>query len=218
MKKVLMLLLMMIAIPAEGYEIAGTWNIYGTGFVEKSFVRISLELEGEMELSSCKVSELSHDIVQVLSNDTVTIMNREDVDQTLDCLTEYDINLRVYALDKSGIDVKIWDDNLPNGIRIPIVYPEFEPTLNNPFTLPAVTHDGLKYQVTFNSENAGKVRITGYIDTTIGDIELNSDCVIWKKGTARPSTASETKSGCNTGMNIFMIMMLIAGVNKFVRN
>ncbi|MBQ6971940.1 MAG: hypothetical protein IJP86_06250 [Synergistaceae bacterium] len=219
MKRALLLLMMMGAFRAEGWELSGTWNIYGTGFVEKSFVRISLGLTGNMELTKREVSELSDDVAEILSNDTVTVMNRRDADENLDCLTGYDIGLRVYALDKSGLDVKIWDDNLPNGIRIPIVYPELEPTLSEPFTLPAVTDDGLTYQVTFNSENAGKVRIKGYIDTSIGDIELNSDCAIWKQGTARPSTESETKSGCDSGMGITaLMMMLLAGVKKFVRN
>ena len=169
-----------------------------------------------MELFTCKVSELSDDIVQVLSNDTVTILNRNDVAQDLNCLRAYDINLRVYALDKSGFDVKIWDDNIPNGIRLPIVYPEFEATLNDPFTLPSVTQNGLTYTVSFTSETAGKLRVQGYIDTSIGDIELNSDGTIWKYGTARPSTESETKSGCNMGMGI--LMMLLAGVYFIVRD
>ena len=216
MKKLLLLLILLAVSAAEGYELSGTWNIYGTGFVEKSFVRISLRLDGEMELFTCKVSELSDDIVQVLSNDTVTILNRNDVAQDLNCLRAYDINLRVYALDKSGFDVKIWDDNIPNGIRLPIVYPEFEATLNDPFTLPSVTQNGLTYTVSFTSETAGKLRVQGYIDTSIGDIELNSDGTIWKYGTARPSTESETKSGCNMGMGI--LMMLLAGVYFIVRN
>lgn len=219
MKKFLVcVMLLMLVTVADGYDFAGQWWIYGTGFVEKSFVRISLELRGEMTLSSCKVSELSYDVVQVLSNDTVTIMSREDVDENLMCLNGYDINLRVYALSESGFDVKIWDDNLPNGIRIPIVYPYFEPTVNNPFTLPAVTSNGLTYRVSFTSENAGKIRVTGYIDTSIGDIELNSDSTIWRYGTLQPSTESETKSGCNSGVGAIVLMMLLAGVNKFVRN
>ena len=219
MKKLLLLILLTVTVAAEAYELSGSWNVYGTGFVEKSFVRISLKLAGEMELSSCKVSEIDGDVLQILSNDTVTVINRYDVDQNLSCLNGYDINLRVYALDKSGIDVKIWDDNIPNGIRLPIVYPEFEATLNDPFTLPSVTQNGLTYTVSFTSENAGKLRVTGYIDTTIGDIELNSDATIWKNGTPQPSTESETKSGCNSGMGIFaLMMMLLAGRYKFVRN
>ncbi|MBQ7169256.1 MAG: hypothetical protein IJR63_05075 [Synergistaceae bacterium] len=218
-KAFLLLLLMMTAVTAEGYEISGTWNIYGTGFVEKSFVRISLELRGGMELSTCKVSELSYDIIEVLSNDTVTVMRREDVDQNLDCLNGYEIDLRLYAFDKTGLDIKIWDDNLPNGIRIPIVFPDFTPTVNNPFVLPAVIHNGISYQVSFTSETSGKVRIRGYFDTDyVGDIEINSDCAIWKSGTARPVTDSETSSGCDSGAGVFALMILLAGVKKFVRN
>ena len=219
MKKLLLLLMLLTVTVAEGYELSGTWNIYGTGFVEKSFVRISLKLAGEMELFTCKVSELSGDVLQILSNDTVTVINRYDVDQNLSCLRGYNINLRVYALDNAGFDVKIWDDNIPNGIRLPVVYPEFEATLNEPFTLPSVTQNGLTYTVSFTSENAGKLRVKGYIDTTIGDIELNSDAAIWKNGTPQPSTESETKSGCNSGLGIFaLMMMLLAGVYKLVRN
>ena len=218
MKKFLLLLMLLTVTFAEAYELSGTWNIYGTGFVEKSFVRISLKLAGEMELFTCKVSELSDDVLQILSNDTVTVINRYDVDQNLSCLRAYDINLRVYALDKSGIDVKIWDDNIPNGIRLPIVYPEFEATLNDPFTFPSVTQNGLTYTVSFTSETSGKLRVQGYIDTSIGDIELNSDAAIWKNGTPQPSTESETKSGCNSGLGIFALMMLLAGRYKFVRN
>ena len=216
MKKLMLLFMLFTVSAAEGYEFSGLWNIYGTGFVEKSFVRISLGLSGEMELSTCKVSELSDDVVKVLSNDTVTILNRNELAKDLNCLRAYDINLRVYALDNSGLDVKIWDDNIPNGLRIPIVYPEFEATLNDPFTLPSITQNGLTYTVSFTSETAGKLRVQGYIDTSIGDIELNSDGTIWKEGTSRPSTESETKSGCNMGMGI--LMMLLAGVYFIVRN
>ena len=216
MKKLMLLFMLFTVSAAEGYEFSGLWNIYGTGFVEKSFVRISLGLSGEMELSTCKVSELSDDVVKVLSNDTVTILNRNELAKDLNCLRAYDINLRVYALDNSGLDVKIWDDNIPNGLRIPIVYPEFEATLNDPFTLPSITQNGLTYTVSFTSETAGKLRVQGYIDTSIGDIELNSDGTIWKEGTSRPSTESETKSGCNMGMGI--LMMLLAGVYFIVRD
>lgn len=219
MKKVLLFLLIMAAVRAEGYDVSGTWNIYGTGFVEKSFVRISLELRGEMYLTTHEVLELSHDITNVISNDTSTVISRDKVNEYSDCLTGYDIDLRLYAFDKAGFDVKIWEDKLPNGIRIPIVFPDFTPTVNNPFVLPAVTHNGISYQVMFTSETSGKVRIRGYFDTDyVGGIELNSDCAIWKYGTSRPVTDSETSSGCYSGTGIFALMILLAGVKNFVRN
>lgn len=212
-------MIVMMSVVAEGYDISGEWNIYGTGFVEKSFVRISLELRGEMYLTTNEVYRLSHDIINVLSNDASTLISRDKVNEYSDCLTGYDINLRLYAFDNTGLDIKIWDDNLPNGIRIPVVFPDFEPTVNNPFVLPAVTHNGISYQVAFTSESSGKVRIRGYFDTDyVGGIEINSDCAVWKNGTSRPVTDSNTSSGCDSGIGIFALMILLAGVRKFVRN
>ena len=220
MKKFFLCVMFMIfAVSAEGFNVSGKWNILGTGFVEKSFVRISLELRGEMNLTTSEAMNLSHDMVNVISNDTSTFISRDKISDYSDCLTGYEINLSLYAFDKTGLDIKIWEDNYPNGIIIPILFPDFTPTLNNPFVLPAVTHNGLTYQVTFTSETSGKLRVTVYVDTEyVGDIEINSDCAIWKNGTSRPSIVSETSSGCDSGTGIFAVMILLSGVRKFVRN
>ncbi|MBQ9903672.1 MAG: hypothetical protein IJM47_02675 [Synergistaceae bacterium] len=194
MKRIFLTLIMIFcSMTAEAYDIPGTWNVYGTGFVEKSFVRISFELRGEIELYS------------------------RDIGENLDCLTSYDVNLRIYALSKSGFDLKVWDDSFNEIFEYPIPIPEVSPTPNNPIVFPAITRGKLTYQLTLTSETAGKLRVKGYVDVdTVGEVEINTDCVVWKKGTQRPDTDSSTKSGCNLGITALMLLLL--GVKILVRN
>ena len=195
---------------AESYDISGLWNIKGTGFVEKSFVRVSLELTGDMTLTTATSEEISNDIISrdlvskdLLSGDTVF-------------LTAYDINLKITA---TGMNIRAWQDHIPNGIRVPVPLPETHPTKELPYTLPiAVNHEGLTYQVTLTGSDSGKVRITGFIEMdVIGEVEINSDCALWKSGTRMPALEEETSSGCNSGFGA--ILILLAGmVMKIVRN
>lgn len=214
----MMILLSCSSIAAEEYDISGLWYIKGTGFAEKSFVRISMELIGDMTLTTSKVSELSGDIINVLSEDAETLISRDNLDEKLNALTGYEINLKINAMTNAGFDIRAWSDHLPNYIRIPIIFPELRPTLSKPFTLPAVSKDGLSYQVTFTSTTSGKVRIRGYVDfDVVGSTEINSDCEIWKSGTPEPGTDEETKSGCNSGIGI-LAAILSLGVCMIVRH
>ena len=217
---VMILLMSCVMAYATEYDLGGLWNIYGTGFAEKSFVRISMELFGRMTLTTCRISDLSADVVNVISDDTITLISRDKVDENLRALTGYEIDLRIEALANTGININAWEDHLPDGIRIPVVFPAREPSAEFPFVLPAVSADGMRYQVVFTSLKSGKVRINGYVDFDIvGSTEINSDCALWKEGTEMPALESETKSGCNSGAGFLAVMaMIIAGVRKFVRH
>ena len=201
---------------AEDYDISGNWLVHGEGFVEKSFVRSSLELEGNMTLTTRTLREISRDIqALIIDNETVTNLSNELLDSDMKALTDYNIHIR---LDATELNIKAWEEYLLNGIKIPVLLPEMRPTNNNPFTLPAVTYEGLTYQVTFTSIDSGTVKITGYIDVDlVGDCEVNSDSSIWREGTSEPARSSSS-SGCNSGMGIFAFALLLTGVLKFVRH
>ena len=155
------------------YDIAGRWHIAGDGYGEKSFLRLNLSLDGTLDL--------------------YTSVNADGWRS----ITGYDIDLRIGT---SRADIRTWTDRIEERLRIPIPLPELRPTVNNPFTLPAVNHDGLNYQVILTSESSGKVKIYGYIDLdVIGTTEVNSESVIWKSGTTKPSIDDSVDSGCRTG-------------------
>ena len=201
----------------EEYDISGLWNIEGDGFAEKSFVRISLAVNGNMTLTTASTQEVlddavSRDLVRQEYADRADILSGD-----LSFLTGYDINLEITATD---LDISAWNDHIPNGIRIPVPLPEMRPTNNQPYELPVQANvDGLNCKVTLTSTTSGKIRITGYIDLySLGSTEINSDCAIWKNGTPKPQTESETKSGCDSGFSVMMLLMIFAGVKKFVRN
>ena len=226
MKKIfvaLFLVLLLFANPsicAEDYDISGLWHIKGTGFAEKSFVRSSLNLEGNLSIQIESVNDISDDITTLVSGEEEInfIENSNDIldSNSRKLITSYDINLKVTATE---LDIKAWQDHLENGIRIPVLLPHATPTNNNPYVLPAVTYDGLTYQITITSVTSGTVRIKGYVDLDIiGSTELNSDCAIWKDGSPEPSTAEESKSGCNFGFNYLCLAVIILGGFKFVRN
>lgn len=194
---------------AGSYDIAGLWDIKGTGFVEKEFVRVSLELDGDMTLTTASAQEISADIISrdLVSPDLLSGDTR--------FLTAYDINLEISA---TAAGIRAWKDHIPNGIRVPAPIPDVSPTKELPYELPfALEHEGLTYRVTLTGPDSGKVRITGFIDMdVIGEVEINSDCALWKDRTVRPSLEEETSSGCSLGFGILII--LLAGVVKIVWN
>ena len=202
----LVLLLCSASVCGEEYDISGYWNIKGQGFAEKSFVRVSLSLTGILQLKTSTAQEVARDFT---GYDVASVDAR--------FLTSYDIYLRI---DATGIDIKAWEDNIPNGINIPVPLPEMRPTLNDPYTLPiSVSSEGLTYSVTLTSTESGKVRITGYVDLdTIGSTEINSDCALWKFGTPMPEFESETSSGCSSGFGAWVIALVLLGVCKNVRD
>lgn len=210
MRKILLacfvLLLCSASVCGEEYDISGFWNIKGQGFAEKSFVRVSLSLTGVMQLKTSTAQEVAQNFLGY---------DADNIDAKF--LTSYDIYLRI---DATGLDIKAWEDNIPNGIEIPVPLPEMRPTVNQPYTLPvSVTSEGLTYSVTLTSIESGKVRITGYVDLdTIGSTEINSECALWKFGTPMPQLESETSSGCNSGFGAWVIALLLLGVRKNVRD
>lgn len=218
----IMLILFLAAGNSESYEIGGKWNIGGTGFVEKSFVRVSLKITGNAYLYVNQLSDLS--INRILSSDAETMIDRLNfIDYDLSCVTSYDFYLRIDAFNNTGLNVKIREENFKQNVNIPIVLPENEPTVQNPYELPAVTVNGLTYQASITSANSGIVKITGFVDTDFaGSIELNSDCVFWRDGTQKPSSSGNSSSGCNSGLLMspyaIVMLMLFLGVNVIVRN
>ncbi|MBQ9419155.1 MAG: hypothetical protein IJU31_02130 [Synergistaceae bacterium] len=217
MKKIFLAMLMMLmafSANASTYTdtvIPGKWNIYGTSFVEKNFVRVSFKLEGEMNQATEFLKNISADIDKIIEDNQEKTRNVINPDRKV--LNECAINLRIYALDKSGFDIRVWKGEISNAVEIPVLLPEMNPTIGKPFVLPSVTYEGLTLTVTFTSEKAGKLRVQGYVDVdSVGSCEINADCTIWKDGTQMPSTEEETKSGCNAGTGIFsLIALLILG-------
>ncbi|MBR0034791.1 MAG: hypothetical protein IJP54_03850, partial [Synergistaceae bacterium] len=105
----------------EEYDISGLWNIEGDGFAEKSFVRISLAVNGNMTLTTASTQEVlddavSRDLVRQEYADRADILSGD-----LSFLTAYDINLKITA---TNLDINAWNGHIPNGIRIPVPLPE----------------------------------------------------------------------------------------------
>ena len=195
----------------DEYDISGLWNIHGTGFVEKGVVRVSLTLNGNMTLTTASTAEILNNAV---SRDLV---DSDLLSGDLRFLTGYEGNLRV---DATGLSISVWDDELHNGIRIPVALPAAIPTEDYPYVLPVfVTENGLNYTVTLVSSQAGKLRVHGFTDFgELKDAELNADATVWKHGTPMPNLDSETSSGCDNGISAVMLLIVFAGVKKFVRN
>lgn len=187
----------------------GKWNIEGTSFVEKSFVRVSFRIEGEMEQETNIVKNLDEKIDKILEG--TTEINRSVVNENRKVLTSCDIDLRIYMFDNTGLDIKVWEGAVNNAVKIPLLLPEARPTLNEPFVLPTVKVNDLNLTLTFISESSGKLRVQGYVDfDTVGECEINADCALWKDGTEKPSTEEETSSGCNAvGLGIFAALLII---------
>ena len=179
---------------AFAFQASGLWHISGSGFVEKSFVRVSLKITGSATLQ------------------TMTVFNTE-------CLTSYDVTLKIDAFNNTGLDINVRDEHYANSFDTPLPLPDINPTPENPFTIPAITLNGLTYEASFTSANSGTLRVTGYVDIdTIGSSEINTNCVIWRDGTPKPEEDKSSSSGCDSGLGIFALIMLISGVKTFVRN
>ena len=221
MKKCLLcVMIMMMSVTAEGYgTFSGKWNIYGEGFAEKSFVRTQLELNGDMNVSACSFSDLPADVVNVVSDDWETVISRDEIGglyTLFDCLTGLSMNLRVYA---SSLGVNVYEENNPNEITAPYLFLDIIPSLDEPLELPDINLGRMNLRLTLTSESAGKIWLRGIVNTSyLGEIEINTECVIWKDGTERPSFSGGGSSGCDSGMNVFALMILLLGVRKFVRN
>lgn len=221
MKKFLLcVMIVMMSVTAEGYgTFSGEWNIYGEGFAEKSFIRTRLEINGDMNISACSLSDLPANVVNVMSDDWETVMSRDEVTglyEFFDCLTGLSMNLSVYA---SSLGMKVYEENNPNEITTPYLFLDLIPSLSEPLELPDLKMGRMTLRLSLTSETSGRIWIRGNVNTSyLGEVELNTECVLWKKGTERPSFSSGGKSGCDSGMSIFALMILFLGVRKFVRN
>lgn len=221
MKKLLLtctaLLMLCSPLAADNYDISGLWNIAGTGFAEKSFLRVSLALDGNMTLTTSSTQEVLNNAVSADLLRQEYPMSADILSKDLRFLTAYDINLKITA---TNLDIKAWDDHVPNGIRVPVPLPEMRPANNQPYELPVrVVSDTLLCKVTLTSTTSGKVRITGFVDLdVVGETEINSDCALWLNGTPKPKLEEETSSGCDSGFSSLMLLLVFAGVCKLVRN
>lgn len=186
MKKFLLcVMIMMMSVTAEGYgTFSGKWNIYGKGFAEKSFVRTQLEINGDMNISACSFSDLPANVVNVVSDDWETVISRDEIGglyTLFDCLMGLYMNLRVYA---SSLGVNVYEENNPNEITAPYLFLDIIPSLDEPLELPDINLGGMTLRFTLTSESAGKIWIRGIVNTSrLGEIEINTECVIWKDGT-----------------------------------
>ncbi len=224
MKKILLACMIVVlgsvSAIGEEYDIAGLWDIDGDGFVEKEFLRVSLEFDGYMILTTATTQEILDDAV---SRDLVRqeYADRADVlSGDVKFLTGYDINLTITA---TNLDIRAWSEHIPNGIRIPVPLPTQVPSASYPYELLVQPNvDGLNYKFTLTSATSGKVKITGYIDLdVVGETEINSECLIWKHGTPKPQSDGGSSSGCDAGFSgLYAVMMLVifAGVKRLVRN
>ena len=207
-----------ISADSEEYDLAGLWHMEGGGFAKKSFVKSSLELTGDMNLETETLRDISNDITQIVSNEVTININDIDsdiLDSDMKALTKYEINLKLTATE---LEIKAWQEYLPNGIKIPVLIPDKMPAGDYNLTLPAVTVNKLKYQVTFTSANSGIVIISGYIDVdVVGECEVYSETSIWKDGTSNPGNSDGAKGGCNSGFGLMMLLIL-SGVIKRVWN
>ena len=195
----------------------GKWNIEGTSFVEKNFVRVSFKIEGEMNQEMEVLKNLDSNIDKILDGNNE--ISRGVVNENRKVLTSCDLDLRIYMFDKAGFDIKVWDNKIDNAVQIPILLPEARPTLSKPFELPSVKLDDLNLTVTFTSESLGKLRVRGYVDVdTVGECEINADCALWKDGTTKPEFDEETSSGCNSGLGILSmfaaLLIIVIGRGK----
>ena len=215
-----LMLLVCLPVTADEYDetiLPGLWHIKGQGFGEYSPVRLKLKLTGDMDVTTAKLSEISADNQYIKSGDETILLDLQNNPELADmkALTGYDIYMR---LELTGAGFKAWDEDFPNGIRIPVLLPNMRPSVDDPFVLPGITYDNLTYKLSFTSPTSGKIRINGYTDVdNIGSCEINADCAIWRDGYPEPSLEEETSSGCDSGFNALMLLVLM-GVRKLVRN
>ena len=122
-------------------------------------------------------------------------------------LAGYDLWLRI---DASRLNIKAWTERYRETLHVPVPLPDLQPTLNKPFSLPAVrTKEGLIYKVTLTSVTSGKVDIYGTIDLdVIGRTEIQSTSAIWKEGTGKPRI-DDVQSGCGLGLGMGAMLLMV---------
>ena len=189
----LSLAVVLLALPAAAaWDAGGRWLIEGTGYGEKSPVRLRLALNGYMDVKTATSGDVRF-------------------------ITGYDLNMR---LDTSRAGVKTWTEEIHETLHVPVPLPSLAPTVNEPFRLPDVRADGLTYAVTLTSATSGTVDIYGTIDLDVlGRTEVNSKSAVWKEGTRRPDLDDDLNSGCSAGTPVLALALLapLAGVLRWRR-
>ena len=191
----------------------GQWNIHGDGFGEKGVIRLSLEVEGNAIQTTDFVKNLSESVDKIIDNNEEVFRSVVNSERKVLTACNVDLTLRI-----TGAGIKAWKENIPNAVQIPVLLPEIRPTMNDPFVLPSITLNNITYTITFESESSGKLRVQGYTDVDkVGTCEINADCALWRDGTEAPQTASETKSGCNSGIGFLTALtalLIIIGIGR----
>lgn len=161
------------------YDISGRWLIEGAGYAEKGILRVELRDEGTLDIHTKTENGVQY-------------------------ITGYTLKIRLNA---SKLGINAWENTDTATMTVPIPVPELNPTLNQPFELPAVTINRMTYKVTFTSTTSGKVKIYGFIDIdVVGTVEINSDSAIWKQGTTKPDI-DDKSSGCNAGISLLTLLL-----------
>ena len=202
---------------AEDYDISGYWDISGNGYVDKSFVRVSLELTGDLNIITKMGNRLAEDykdeIIEKVSADLYKESKRRLKDVRF--ITGHIVDLKITA---TNLDIKAWSGTIDNSyLTIPVPLPEIRPSNNEPFVLPDISYGeddyNLTFTVTLNSIYSGTVRINGWVKLDyVGKIELDSLCKLWKAGTDEPEPVDgeNKKSGCNSGISSLMLISISA--------
>ena len=223
----IVLLLAASIIYAEEYDISGLWNIAGKGFAKDSStgIKLNAQIEGTMNIYTKTASEISQDLASndYASRDIFDAISGDLMSSDTRFLTGYDIYVQI-DLSKL-VSYKVWDLHIPNGIRIPVPLPEMRPSNSEPYYLPIVPIDNdeqdMNYSIVLTSTTSGKIIINGIIKDVdvVGDVEIDSESVIWLNGTERPDIDPKVDSGCNSsGLGIISLALILLGVRKNVWN
>ena len=173
------MLLSLASVAFAAYDMTGRWLIEGGGYAEKGIVRVELKDEGTLDINTTTKNGVQY-------------------------ITGYTLKIRLNA---SKLGINAWENNSTITFQNPIPVPSLNPTLNEPFDLPAVTVDRMTYKVRFTKTTSGTVKIYGFMDIdTVGTVEINSDSAVWKQGTPKP-IIDDDKSGCNAGFSIIALLL-----------
>ena len=211
------LLLSVAVINAEDYDISGLWNIDGKGFAKDSStgIKLNAQIDGNMHIYTALASEISQDLASndYASKDVFDTISKDLLSPDKRFLTGYTIYVRI-DLSKL-LSYKVWDYTIPNGIRIPAPLPEMRPSNDNPYKLLEFGIDNeeqnMNYSIILTSTTSGKIIINGVIKDVevVGDVEIDSESIIWLDGTERPGIDPSVDSGCNSGYGIISLALIL---------
>ena len=115
------MLLSLASVAFAAYDMTGRWLIEGGGYAEKGIVRVELKDEGTLDINTTTKNGVQY-------------------------ITGYTLKIRLNA---SKLGINAWENNSTITFQNPIPVPSLNPTLNEPFDLPAVTVDRMTYKVRF---------------------------------------------------------------------